>query len=79
MSHGFRMSFDLRTVALILGACALGSPGFGCAAEEAPVDTGDSNDEASADDGDDERDVTVKRFPYWGDAADLVEVISAAP
>jgi acyl-CoA thioesterase II len=26
-------------------------------------------------DGEDERDVTVKRFPHWGDAADLIELI----
>jgi acyl-CoA thioesterase len=26
-------------------------------------------------DGDDERDVTVKRFPYWGDVADLVAIL----
>ena len=29
--------------------------------------------------GEDERDVTVKRFPNWGDAADLIEVIDVRP
>lgn len=29
--------------------------------------------------GDDERDVTVKRFPLWGDAADLVDILDVAP
>lgn len=29
--------------------------------------------------GDDERDVTVKRFPTWGDAADLVRVLDVQP
>lgn len=53
MSHGFRKSFDWRTIVLILGASALGTPGFGCATEEAPLDTGNANDEAAADDGDD--------------------------
>ena len=30
-------------------------------------------------DGDDERDATVKRFPTWGDAADLIEVLDVQP
>ena len=29
--------------------------------------------------GDDERDVTTKRFPTWGDAADLIDVIDVRP
>jgi hypothetical protein len=29
--------------------------------------------------GDDERDVTTKRFPVWGDAADLIEVLDVQP
>jgi acyl-CoA thioesterase II len=29
--------------------------------------------------GDDERDVTIKRFPTWGDAADLVDVMDVRP
>ena len=29
--------------------------------------------------GDDERDVTVKRFPTWGDAADLIDVMDVRP
>jgi acyl-CoA thioesterase II len=29
--------------------------------------------------GDDERDVTVKRFPTWGDAADLIEIMDVRP
>ena len=29
--------------------------------------------------GDDERDVTTKRFPTWGDAADLVDVLDVRP
>lgn len=32
-----------------------------------------------ARDGDDERDVTAKRFPTWGDAADLVAVLDVRP
>jgi acyl-CoA thioesterase-2 len=32
-----------------------------------------------ARDGDDERDVTTKRFPTWGDAADLVELLDVQP
>ena len=31
------------------------------------------------DDGDEERDVTVKRFPTWGDAAHLVDVMDVRP
>ena len=30
-------------------------------------------------DGDPERDVTIKRFPTWGDAADLVAVLDVQP
>jgi acyl-CoA thioesterase len=30
-------------------------------------------------DGDDERDVTTKRFPNWGDAADLIDVLDVKP
>jgi hypothetical protein len=30
-------------------------------------------------DGDDERDVTIKRFPTWGDAADLIDVLDVRP
>lgn len=30
-------------------------------------------------DGDDRRDVTVKRFPTWGDAADLLDVLDVRP
>lgn len=55
MSHGFRKSFDWRTIALILGASALGAPGFGCATEATP-DTGKTNDESSADDDGDDND-----------------------
>src|SRR5699024_9304662 len=29
--------------------------------------------------GDDPRDVTVKRFPTWGDAADLIDVLDVRP
>lgn len=29
--------------------------------------------------GDDERDVTIKRFPTWGDATDLIEVMDVRP
>lgn len=29
--------------------------------------------------GDHERDVTTKRFPYWGDAADLIDVLDVRP
>jgi hypothetical protein len=29
--------------------------------------------------GDDERDVTTKRFPTWGDASDLVDVMDVRP
>ena len=29
--------------------------------------------------GDDERDVTTKRFPTWGDAADLIDVLDVQP
>lgn len=29
--------------------------------------------------GDDERDVTVKRFPTWGDAADLIDIMNLRP
>jgi acyl-CoA thioesterase len=29
--------------------------------------------------GDDERDVTVKRFPTWGDAADLIDLLDVRP
>ena len=32
-----------------------------------------------AREGDDERDVTTKRFPNWGDAADLVDVLDVRP
>ncbi len=32
-----------------------------------------------ARDGDHERDVTTKRFPTWGDAADLVEILDVRP
>jgi len=32
-----------------------------------------------AADGDDERDVTIKRFPTWGDAADLIDVLDVRP
>jgi acyl-CoA thioesterase II len=32
-----------------------------------------------AADGDDERDVTVKRFPTWGDATDLIELMDVQP
>jgi acyl-CoA thioesterase II len=30
-------------------------------------------------DGDNERDITTKRFPNWGDAADLIEVLDVQP
>jgi acyl-CoA thioesterase II len=30
-------------------------------------------------DGDDPRDVTVKRFPVWGDAADLIDILDVRP
>ncbi len=30
-------------------------------------------------DGDDERDVTIKRFPTWGDASDLIDVLDVRP
>src|SRR4029079_15990528 len=29
--------------------------------------------------GDDERDVTIKQFPTWGDAADLIDVMDVRP
>ena len=29
--------------------------------------------------GDDPRDLTVKRFPYWGDAADLIDILDVRP
>ena len=29
--------------------------------------------------GDDDRDVTVKRFPIWGDAADLLDMLDVRP
>ncbi|MET0727208.1 MAG: acyl-CoA thioesterase domain-containing protein [Acidimicrobiales bacterium] len=32
-----------------------------------------------ARDGDDERDITTKRFPNWGDAADLIDVLGVRP
>ena len=32
-----------------------------------------------AGEGEDERDITIKRFPNWGDASDLIEIMDVQP
>jgi acyl-CoA thioesterase/uncharacterized protein (DUF427 family) len=62
----------------VVRRCVVPPPGHAALRDHATVD----HDRARVEvvdtvDGDDPRDVTVKRFPTWGDAADLVAVLDA--
>ncbi|MFL6206654.1 MAG: acyl-CoA thioesterase domain-containing protein [Acidimicrobiales bacterium] len=58
----------------------LGRSGTGARAEQVTFDHEEVHLELiDAAPGDDERDITVKRFPVWGDAADLIDIIDVRP
>ena len=62
----------------IVRTCAMPPPGLEELAGHATFDHDRARVElVDALDGDEPRDVTVKRFPTWGDAADLVAVLDA--
>ena len=72
--------FPRRDVTDPVLAAAHGREGLGDLADHVAFDHDDVQLElVDAVDGDDERDVTVKRFPTWGDAADLIDVLDVQP